>query len=117
MGTSYTRGTQTDMKTKHTYTQYIFEKIKRHGRPLQKSIINQNSVLWNPVLVDTSTRHFSTSVGSGNIFEREVKSPGIREFAVRLYILGMSDITFIRSYKHGCLNMSQTRTTPKDMPK
>lgn len=50
------------------------------------------------------------------IEQKDCKSQGIRECAVRVCLLIMSEATPIKSRQHGCLIMSQTRTT-KDMPK
>jgi hypothetical protein len=41
----------------------------------------------------------------------------MREFPVRLCLLGMSEAAHIKSHQHACLNMIETRTTPVHMPK
>ena len=49
--------------------------------------------------------------------QKDCKSQGIRECAVRVCLLVMSEATPIKSHQHGCLNMSQTRITTKGIPK
>lgn len=52
------------------------------------------------------------------IEQKDCKIQGIRECAVRVCLLVMSEATPIKSHQHGCLIMSQTwMITTKGMPK
>ena len=47
---------------------------------------------------------------------KDCKSQKAREFAVRLYLLVISEATPIKSHQHDCLNMSWTRMAAMHMP-
>lgn len=49
--------------------------------------------------------------------QKDGKTQGIMEFAVRLCLLVMPDTTSIKPHQHDWINVSWTRLTPMEMPK
>jgi hypothetical protein len=105
------------MKAKHTYTQYISEEIKRLRRPLQKSITIKDQCYgaqsqWTH-LPDLRLQHLRLrkpfGKGGGILRDQGVCCEIVYPRNVRHYIY--------KVLQNGCLNMSQTRMTPKYMPK
>lgn len=81
-------------------------------KTLQKSTTNQNTELWSPVQMNTSTKYGTLGKRRWNGH----KSQRLRGFAVRLRLPVTSKVISIKSHQHDCPSVRGTRMTPMSTP-